>query len=72
VGLQCGCRGQKVGSVRRDLCRKKSNDKVADKADVYLGYRSETPSGLGYHVDVTRRTYFDDKGYYTVFNAGVG
>jgi len=62
----------KSASVRWDLGRKKSNDKLVDKADVYLGYRSETPSGLGYYVDVTLRTYFNDKDYYTVFNAGAG
>ena len=50
----------------------KARDKAYDKADVYIGYRSETAGGLSYYVDATRRTYFNDVGDYTVFDAGLG
>jgi len=50
----------------------KARDKAEDKADVYIGYRSETAAGISYYVDLTRRTYFNDVGDYTVFDAGLG
>ena len=50
----------------------KARDKSNDKADVYVGYRSETAGGISYYTDLTRRTYFNDTGDYTVFDAGVG
>lgn len=53
------------------LWAEKSSDKFDDKADVYIGYRSETAAGLGYYVDLTRRTYFNDEGDYTVADAGI-
>lgn len=49
----------------------KARDKADDKADVYLGYRGETAAGISFYVDATRRTYFNDPGDYTVFDAGV-
>lgn len=50
----------------------KARDRASDKADVSVGYRSETAEGMSYYVDATRRTYFNDVGDYTVFDAGVG
>jgi len=49
-----------------------ARDPADNKSDVYIGYRSETAGGLSYYVDATRRTYFNDPGDYTVFDAGIG
>jgi len=53
------------------LWAEKSSDEFSDKADVYVGYRAQTAGGLSYYVDLTRRTYFNDTGDYTVVDAGV-
>lgn len=52
------------------LWAEKSTDELTDKADVYVGYRAETASGFSYYVDLTRRTYFNDTGDYTVVDVG--
>ncbi len=50
----------------------KSTDETSDKADIYIGYRSETAAGVSYYVDLNRRTYFNDVGDYTVIDVGAG
>lgn len=47
-----------------------SNDTLDNKADVYVGYRSEITSGLSYDVSVTRRFYSNDEGDYSSLDLG--
>jgi hypothetical protein len=49
-----------------------SNQSLTNKADVYVGYRSEIASGLTYDISATRRFYLNDEGDYTSLDLGLG